>query len=353
VPVTLTGSGSDPDGTIALYEWDFEDDGINDYTSSITGNTTHLYAAGNWRARFTVRDDDGGYAVAITDFTVDPVDSIYVSDATGSIGGDGTQGNPLKNIAQGILIANSQFPCKGVVILANGTYNATPSFQAGISIYGGFDPVTWTHTPGNYSIINCGVNPVTANSIGIETVISGIEIHASNAATPGANSIALSVVGSTADLRFIDCGFFAANGATGQVGTAGTAGTNGGNGLTGANGTSGGSSGGGGGAGGTPGFPGGAPGSAGGLGGYASNGSAGTASACGLAGAPGTVSPVCFTVAGVGGAGNTGCTGTNGANGVAGTGGRPPAASGSRARESPERTAPPAAAAAAAAVAAA
>ena len=59
VLVQLTGSGIDPDGTIARYEWDFQDDGTIDYSSTSSGNTTHLYGAGSFQARFTVTDNRG------------------------------------------------------------------------------------------------------------------------------------------------------------------------------------------------------------------------------------------------------------------------------------------------------
>jgi len=54
---------SDPDGTITKYEWDFEDNGTYDWSSSITGATTHLYPAGSgYVARLRVTDDYGAIA---------------------------------------------------------------------------------------------------------------------------------------------------------------------------------------------------------------------------------------------------------------------------------------------------
>jgi len=58
--VAFTGSGSDPDGTIAQYEWDFEGDGTYDWSSSTTGDVTHTYnSAGIFNATFRVTDNDG------------------------------------------------------------------------------------------------------------------------------------------------------------------------------------------------------------------------------------------------------------------------------------------------------
>ena len=41
--VTFTGRGSDFDGYIAKFEWDFEGDGTYDYESTAGGSTTRTY----------------------------------------------------------------------------------------------------------------------------------------------------------------------------------------------------------------------------------------------------------------------------------------------------------------------
>ncbi len=57
--VTFTGYGTDLDGTIELFEWDFDGDGTYDWSSATTGNTTHTYNdLGDYRAVFRVTDDD-------------------------------------------------------------------------------------------------------------------------------------------------------------------------------------------------------------------------------------------------------------------------------------------------------
>jgi len=61
IPLTvqMTGSGSDSDGSIALYEWDFDNDGTYDWSSTSTGNTTHTYnEAGTHVASLRVTDSD-------------------------------------------------------------------------------------------------------------------------------------------------------------------------------------------------------------------------------------------------------------------------------------------------------
>ncbi|BBO87541.1 PKD domain-containing protein [Desulfosarcina ovata] len=73
VPLTaqLIGSGSDPDGSIVLYEWDFEGDGTFDWSSATSGNTSHTYTAvGSYQAVFRVTDNDGQTATALAATTV-------------------------------------------------------------------------------------------------------------------------------------------------------------------------------------------------------------------------------------------------------------------------------------------
>lgn len=62
VPLTvqMIGSGSDVDGTIVLYEWDFEGDGTYDWSSTTSGTTSHIYTVeGVFNAVFRVTDDSG------------------------------------------------------------------------------------------------------------------------------------------------------------------------------------------------------------------------------------------------------------------------------------------------------
>jgi WD40 repeat protein len=82
-PLSLVGTGTDPDGTISLYEWDFDGDGEFDWESSTTGSTTHEYAAvGDYTATLRVTDNDGikteaEAQVTVTNATYDPVNVQY------------------------------------------------------------------------------------------------------------------------------------------------------------------------------------------------------------------------------------------------------------------------------------
>lgn len=62
VPLTvqMMGSGSDVDGSIVFYEWDFDGDGVYDWSSTTTGNTSHTYTVvGVFNAVFRVTDNSG------------------------------------------------------------------------------------------------------------------------------------------------------------------------------------------------------------------------------------------------------------------------------------------------------
>ena len=57
--IQFSGAGTDEDGTIVLYEWDFDGDGIFEWSSGENGITTHIYnKAGVYSATLRVTDSD-------------------------------------------------------------------------------------------------------------------------------------------------------------------------------------------------------------------------------------------------------------------------------------------------------
>jgi hypothetical protein len=63
--ITLTGTGSDPDGSVVSYEWDFEGDGTVNYYSPDSGTTTVTYEmSGTYNAVLTVTDDRDAVATS-------------------------------------------------------------------------------------------------------------------------------------------------------------------------------------------------------------------------------------------------------------------------------------------------
>ena len=65
--VTLVSNGSyNLTGEIVLYEWDFESDGVYDYSAAVPVNVEHEYEGGTWRATLRITDEDGATAAAVT-----------------------------------------------------------------------------------------------------------------------------------------------------------------------------------------------------------------------------------------------------------------------------------------------
>ncbi|WP_251343663.1 PKD domain-containing protein [Haloplanus halophilus] len=85
--VTFDAAGSsDPDGSIASYEWDFDGDGTTDATGPTA--TTNFTSAGDYDVALTVTDDDGATDTATQTVTVTasvqgPADVLYRINAGG------------------------------------------------------------------------------------------------------------------------------------------------------------------------------------------------------------------------------------------------------------------------------
>ncbi|NWH05408.1 PKD domain-containing protein [Desulfobacter latus] len=106
--VQFTGSGTDPDGKVLLYEWDFDGDGIYDWSSVSSPDTTYTYPdEGEYTAGLKVTDNDGMIGTATVDITVNaslvPLKSIAVVDKssgnaplTVNFDGSGSTGNIVK-----------------------------------------------------------------------------------------------------------------------------------------------------------------------------------------------------------------------------------------------------------------
>jgi plastocyanin len=83
--VQFNGAGTDDDGVIVLYEWDFNNDGVFEWSSEENGRITNIYnKEGTYTAVLRVTDDDGRTA---TDSRV-----ITVGDGGGGGGDDSDDG---------------------------------------------------------------------------------------------------------------------------------------------------------------------------------------------------------------------------------------------------------------------
>jgi hypothetical protein len=98
-PVTLVGTGTDPDGFIATFKWDFDGDNEYDWTSTATGTVEHTYnSEGIYVARFLVIDDNN---TAATDTAVINVTPVHINlkptaDAGPAEGQQATQGGEME-----------------------------------------------------------------------------------------------------------------------------------------------------------------------------------------------------------------------------------------------------------------
>lgn len=70
--IILTSESYDPDNgdRITKHEWDFDNDGVYDAYGQ---NVTHVFSKGNYSVRLRVRDNQGAYATAVRNITVDPL----------------------------------------------------------------------------------------------------------------------------------------------------------------------------------------------------------------------------------------------------------------------------------------
>ncbi len=71
VPLQFSGAGTDENGTIVLYEWDFDGDGIFEWSSIENGRELNVYnSAGTYTATLRVTDNDGNTATDSLTVTV-------------------------------------------------------------------------------------------------------------------------------------------------------------------------------------------------------------------------------------------------------------------------------------------
>lgn len=75
----LNGIGRDPDGNIALYEWDFDGNGTYDWSSKDTGFTEQIFKEYSY-AVFKVTDSDGAYATDSVNIVICPKGMVTIPE---------------------------------------------------------------------------------------------------------------------------------------------------------------------------------------------------------------------------------------------------------------------------------
>jgi hypothetical protein len=278
----------------------------------------------------------------------------------GNAGNAGTWEAPLPSIALAIARVAAD-PRKSYVVVSEGVFivNGSLELASGVSIYGGYDPITWQRSNEHESVVSRTANLESGRVIGVrgEQITEATHLDRLQVVTPdiaarvgssGADNYGLHCVGCSGlhlSNMMIDAGAATGEGALGPDGQSGNAGGAGSPGLAGACDGSGprfggagglsvcGRAGGNGGAGGPEGANSGQPGAFGVVGTAGGNGGAGGQrglpggngqnGANGANGAPGAASPLGFVQAGfwVPGFGGSGATGTPGNGGGGGGGG--------------------------------
>lgn len=298
--VNFSSTSTDSDGTIATSAWDF--DGDLDFDDATGPSAGHAFgAAGTYPVRLRVTDDDGATDIDLhnvvvsdpppvpdpdrdddgtpnesdcapddpaihpgaadvpeltfTDSNCDGVDgdaneAIFVDnrDPDASDANPGTRALPTSTIAGGV--ARALAIGAGDVYVAEGTYSEAVTLAAGVSIYGGYDPVDEAHwnrgrgasatifraapTNGNHTVAVSAINIGTSPGAGVKLQLLRIQAG-STTATAGSvygvravNSPSLTLEGVTIE---------AGNGGTGAGGTLGSNGLDGPNGSNGTNGS--------------------------------------------------------------------------------------------------------------------
>ncbi len=80
--VYFNGSGFDSDGSISLFQWDFNSDGIYDWESNTTAETTYIFnKTGTYYAILKVTDDNRSSSTDMKIISIYPINKASVSNA--------------------------------------------------------------------------------------------------------------------------------------------------------------------------------------------------------------------------------------------------------------------------------
>ena len=71
VPLQFSGAATDEDGTVVLYEWDFDGDGVFEWSSTENGRELNIYNnEGTYTATLRVTDNDGFTGTDTVEITI-------------------------------------------------------------------------------------------------------------------------------------------------------------------------------------------------------------------------------------------------------------------------------------------
>ena len=330
--VTLTGSGTDPEGQTLTYRWtQTAGPDVTGGAGFLTGaSPTFTAPAEVSTIRFELRVTDPGGSqsqASVTDVFVmeDKARAIFVSKLGDDLN-SGTRASPVKTIVRALGLATAAGGGTDVYV-SNGLYEETIGLQTGVSIYGGYQSATWLRNPMQFPVtLTGGQNMITVLGLNVSNVIiDGMHIRTPHEATATGLSVHTIFLNQTQNITITNSEIIAGNALGGSGGQFGPNGVQGRPGDAGANAVCNATpTGGAGGAAGQPGPPsaGSQLGVAGGEGGdggsqnvSGESGASGSATGS-LTGGPGGTGGTPGTPAG--GGGDNGTNGTAGQNGVGG-----------------------------------
>ncbi len=138
---TYTVDGGPPVAMVA------QDGAFNQPTEAVLAHVLPFATDGSHNFCVTGSDAAGNVSSPSCITVVVALDAIYVSPA-GDDAANGTRAAPLKTIGAALALAASSG--KNRVNVAEGIYPENVQLRSGISLYGGYDPATWTRTPAKF-----------------------------------------------------------------------------------------------------------------------------------------------------------------------------------------------------------
>ncbi len=209
-------------GTIFDWAANTAATGVSTWTIPI-GSAASGFSGGFQAVVVSPASPAGLALTAATDLTIAysvVPNGVFVSVTTGAQGNPGTPAAPLSTIEAGLAMAIASPPPRPSLFIAAGTYNlaATLNVADGISLIGGFDPVSWIQSPGSVTqIVVADATAVLAANIASTTVLDHLTIAGADGDAPGQSAVGVRAVASPG-LEIRHTILIAGNGAAGQAG---------------------------------------------------------------------------------------------------------------------------------------
>ncbi len=230
VPLPVTVTADDAFGNVATsyrgaVAFTSSDPGAalpGDYTFTAADSGTHTFPGGvtflHEGTQSVTATDTASSSVTGSDSV--PVNGVLFVSLSGSNAYPGTQAQPMQTVSAAVSKAAASSPPFAVDVAA-GTYNEGTgvTVTSGITIEGGFDPATWSHSSPETTTITGSPQAVTANAA---TGVLLDDLTLRGTAPTGAGNSAyglLAVNNSSVTLTYVAAS--AENGTTGQGGSRG------------------------------------------------------------------------------------------------------------------------------------